>query len=196
MKAFISQWDPPPHFQLFYFNDRLEFCEFFEWKIKRINNADLFSQPPLVIFTKGANISGGHCICMYVCVCVFVCIGYYKLNIFWFMGSVDTKAALKLQFHSAYQYMCLVSHQWTLQQLLHLLQWLLINDCPLVGDSGDASSSSTHMVPSHFSVIVFLWILLYSSWSVNCALLVDLVKLVKWPRVLDFSTLGYYYYNF
>ncbi len=48
-----------PHFQLFYFNDRLEFCEFFEWKIKRINNADLFSQPPLLIFTKGANISGG-----------------------------------------------------------------------------------------------------------------------------------------
>ncbi len=27
-----------------------------------INNADLFSQPPLLIFTKGANISGGHCI--------------------------------------------------------------------------------------------------------------------------------------
>ncbi len=51
-----------PHFQLFYFNDRLEFCEFFEWKIKRINNADLFSQLPLLIFTKGANISGGHCI--------------------------------------------------------------------------------------------------------------------------------------
>ncbi len=50
-----------PHFQLFYFNDRLEFCEFLEWKIKRINNADLFSQPPLLIFTKGANISGGHC---------------------------------------------------------------------------------------------------------------------------------------
>ncbi len=51
-----------PHFQLFYFNDRLEFCEFIEWKIKRINNADLFSQPPLLIFIKGANISGGHCI--------------------------------------------------------------------------------------------------------------------------------------
>ncbi len=50
-----------PHFQLFYFNDRLEFCEFLEWKIKRINNADLFSQPPLLIFIKGANISGGHC---------------------------------------------------------------------------------------------------------------------------------------
>ncbi len=50
-----------PHFQLFYFNDRLEFCEFFEWKIKRINNVDLFSQPPLLIFTKGANNSGGHC---------------------------------------------------------------------------------------------------------------------------------------
>ncbi len=49
-----------PYFQLFYFNDRLEFCEFIEWKIKRINNADLFSQPPLLIFIKGANISGGH----------------------------------------------------------------------------------------------------------------------------------------
>ncbi len=52
-----------PHFQLFYFNDRLEFCKFFEGKIKRINNADLFSQLPLLIFIKGANISGGHCIC-------------------------------------------------------------------------------------------------------------------------------------
>ncbi len=51
-----------PHIQLFYFNDRLEFCKFFEGKIKRINNADLFSQPPLLIFIKGANISGGHCI--------------------------------------------------------------------------------------------------------------------------------------
>ncbi len=55
-----------PHFQLFYFNDRLEFCEFFEWKIKRINNADLFSQPPLLIFIKGANISGGHCRCRFL----------------------------------------------------------------------------------------------------------------------------------
>ncbi len=51
-----------PHFQLFYFNDRLEFCKFFEGKIKRINNADLFSQLPLLIFIKGANISGGYCI--------------------------------------------------------------------------------------------------------------------------------------
>ncbi len=50
-----------PHSQLFYFNDRLEFCEFFEWKIKRINNADLFSHTPFLTFIKGANISGGHC---------------------------------------------------------------------------------------------------------------------------------------
>ncbi len=55
-----------PHFQLFYFNDRLEFCEFIEWKIKRINNADLFSQPTLLIFIKGANISGGHCIYIFI----------------------------------------------------------------------------------------------------------------------------------
>ncbi len=49
-----------PHFQLFYFNDRLEICEFFEWKIKRINNADLFSQLPLVILViryKRADVS-------------------------------------------------------------------------------------------------------------------------------------------
>ncbi len=55
-----------PDFQSFYFNDRLEFCEFFEWKIKRIYNADLFSQPPLLIFIKGANISGGHYIYIYI----------------------------------------------------------------------------------------------------------------------------------
>ncbi len=52
-----------PHFKLFYFNERLEFCEFFEWKIKKINDADLFpSQPPLLIFTKSTNISEQHCI--------------------------------------------------------------------------------------------------------------------------------------
>ncbi len=51
-----------PHFQLFYFNENLELCKFFEWKIKKIDDADLFSQPPLLIFTKGPNISGGwHC---------------------------------------------------------------------------------------------------------------------------------------
>ncbi len=32
----------------------------------RINNADLFSQPPLLIFIKGANISGGHCVYIYI----------------------------------------------------------------------------------------------------------------------------------
>ncbi len=56
-----------PHSQLFCFNDRLEFCEFFEWKIKRINNADLFSQTPFLTFIKGANISGGHCMHTYIC---------------------------------------------------------------------------------------------------------------------------------
>ncbi len=41
-----------PHFQLFYFNDRLEFSKFFEGKIKRINNADLFSQLPLLYLSR------------------------------------------------------------------------------------------------------------------------------------------------
>ncbi len=47
-----------PHFQLFYFNERKSF---FDWKIKKINDADLFSQLPLLIFTKGADISGTVC---------------------------------------------------------------------------------------------------------------------------------------
>ncbi len=71
-----------PHFQLFYFNDRLEFCEFFEGKIKRINNADLFSQLPLLIFIKGANISGGHCIYMYMYMYIYVYIYVILLQYF------------------------------------------------------------------------------------------------------------------
>ncbi len=72
-----------PHFQLFYFNDRLEFCEFFEWKIKRINNADLFSQTPFLTLIKGANISGGHCIYLsvylsiYLSVYLSICLSVY-----------------------------------------------------------------------------------------------------------------------
>ncbi len=58
---FIMRFFSPP--SIVYFNDRLEFCEFFEWKIKSINNADLFSQTPFLTFIKGANISGGHCTC-------------------------------------------------------------------------------------------------------------------------------------
>jgi len=42
-----------PHFQFFCLNERLEFCQFFEWKIKRINNAELFLQPVFIIFTRG-----------------------------------------------------------------------------------------------------------------------------------------------
>ncbi len=38
---------------------------FFEQKIKMLIKRDNFSQPSLLIFTKGANISGGHCRCKY-----------------------------------------------------------------------------------------------------------------------------------
>ncbi len=62
-----------PHFQLLYFSDGLEFCEFFEWKIKKINNADLFSQPPILlpILVEGT---------VYVCVCVYVYCIYIAVN--------------------------------------------------------------------------------------------------------------------
>ncbi len=82
-----------PHFQLFYFSDRLEFCEFFEWKIKRINNADLFSQPPLLIFIKGANISGGHCILFFcVCLCVRAKKTSGTINLFYFQRKQNIHA--------------------------------------------------------------------------------------------------------
>ncbi len=70
----------PPYFQLFYFNDRLEFCEFFEWKIKRIDNADLFSQPPLLIFIKGANISGGHCKYVYIYIYIYIYVTFMLIE--------------------------------------------------------------------------------------------------------------------
>ncbi len=77
-----------PHLQLFYFSDRLEFCEFFEWKIKRINNADLFSQTTFLTFIKGANISGGHCRCSRIkMVPIYKCLIYRSSFIFILMYS-------------------------------------------------------------------------------------------------------------
>ncbi len=38
------------------------FVIFFKYNIKRINNAGLFSEPSLIIFTKGANNSDHDCI--------------------------------------------------------------------------------------------------------------------------------------
>ncbi len=76
-KAFISQWDFLP-LSMFTSMIGWNLWIFFEWKIKRINNADLFSQPPLLIFTNGANISGGHCIHMYnIKYCTNFFIGIY-----------------------------------------------------------------------------------------------------------------------
>ncbi len=54
------------HFKFLLSNERLDFCEFFKQKIKRINNADSFSQPSLNIFTKGADIFGHDCIYIYI----------------------------------------------------------------------------------------------------------------------------------
>ncbi len=110
----------------------------------------------------------GVCVCGCVCVCgvcvrVCICV-YYKLTIFWFMGSIDTKAALKLHFHSAYQYMCQVSHQWTL--VLNSSNFsICCNDSSLM----IALWWETQVIPpvAPLLFIVFLWILLYSSWSVT-----------------------------
>ncbi len=53
-KVFISQWDFPPTFNCFTSMLCWNFL-IFKWKIKRINDADLFSLPPLLIFTKGCH---------------------------------------------------------------------------------------------------------------------------------------------
>ncbi len=42
-------------------NERIDFCEFFKKKIKRINNVDTFSQHSLFIFIKGSDIFGHTC---------------------------------------------------------------------------------------------------------------------------------------
>ena len=49
-------------FNMFTSVKRWDFCEYFEWNTKRINSKDIFSKPVLLIFIKGANNSGGHCI--------------------------------------------------------------------------------------------------------------------------------------
>ncbi len=41
-------------------------------KIKRINNADTFSQPTLIIFTKGANIFGYDCIYIHIHIHIYI----------------------------------------------------------------------------------------------------------------------------
>ncbi len=40
-----------PHFQLFYFYERLDFCD----KKDQKDQSYLFSEPSLIIFTKGTN---------------------------------------------------------------------------------------------------------------------------------------------
>ncbi len=50
------------HFKFLFSNERLDFCNCFKIKIKRINNTDLFSQPPLIIFSKGMNNFEHNCI--------------------------------------------------------------------------------------------------------------------------------------
>ncbi len=54
--------DISPHFKFLFLQWSLDFWWFFKIKIKRINNAHLFPQPSLIIFTKGTNNSDHVCI--------------------------------------------------------------------------------------------------------------------------------------
>ncbi len=65
------------HFKFLFSNERLDFLDFFKQKIKRINNADLFPQPSLIIFTKGTNNSDHACICIHICMYIHMCICIY-----------------------------------------------------------------------------------------------------------------------
>ncbi len=91
--------DISPHFK-FLSNERLDFCEFFKQKIKRINNADSFSQPSLIIFTKGANNSDHDCIYIYI----------YTVIIFIFIFSVFIlNFILHLLFHVLLSFFIFIS---------------------------------------------------------------------------------------
>ncbi len=46
-------------------------------KIKRINNAGLFSEPSLIIFTKGANNSDHDCVYIYIYIYIYVYVYIY-----------------------------------------------------------------------------------------------------------------------
>ncbi len=54
-----------PHFKFLLSNKRLDFSDK-KKKIKRINNADSFSQTSLIIFTKGGDMFGHDCVCIYM----------------------------------------------------------------------------------------------------------------------------------
>ncbi len=111
------------------------------------------------------------CVCVCVCVYLCVCIAYYKLTIFWFMGSIDTKAALKLHFHSAYQYMCQVSHQWTL--VLNSSNFsICCNDSSLM----IALWWETQAIPPVAPLLFYCL-----SLNITLQLLVCLLVFVSWP---------------
>ncbi len=61
VKAFISQWDFPPTFNCFTSMIGWNFVNFWMKDKKDKTMQIYFHSRPLVIFTKGANISGGHC---------------------------------------------------------------------------------------------------------------------------------------
>jgi len=63
-KTFISKCDPtPPTLNSFTSMKCYIFANVLNERSKRINNADLFLQPSLIIFTRGANNSDLNCIC-------------------------------------------------------------------------------------------------------------------------------------
>ncbi len=50
----------------------LDFCDFLNKKIKKINNADKFSQPSLIIFTKGSNNYDHDCMYVYIYIYIYI----------------------------------------------------------------------------------------------------------------------------
>ncbi len=74
-----------PDFKFLLSNERLDFVNK-KNNNQRINNADSFSQPPLIIFTKGADIFG-HDTYIHVCICfIYLCTYFYFLHFNFFPG--------------------------------------------------------------------------------------------------------------
>ncbi len=76
---FHNENSSPPHFQLFFFNDRLEFCEFFEWKIKRIT-MQIYFHSRLCSYLPRVAISGGYCSYYYFYYYYYYLIQFHKIN--------------------------------------------------------------------------------------------------------------------
>ncbi len=79
--------DISPHFKFLLSNERLDFCDKKKSNIKSINNTDKFSQPYLIIFTKGTNNSDHMYIFVYIYFFYYILL-YFKTHYYIYLLAI------------------------------------------------------------------------------------------------------------